>query len=245
MTDEQNATDQNISDAVTQTSSEIKPAVADQSQEKTEVAEEEKTLKQSQVNELVGITRKEAYERGKKEAEAVLKAAPVDTTEGFSTEAAPPAQMSSEQVQQMIKQEAANQANQAQAQKIVDELSQKVIAARDKYPDVDEKLGTLHLDYYPHIAGWANTLPNTVDVLYEMQKNPAKYGQVISLVNSGMPELAFAELQKLSKSIQQNDKGKEQQFPAEPLGQVKPTITGADNGSLTVEDIKNMPTMKA
>ncbi len=56
------------------------------------------------------------------------------------------------------------------------------------------------------------------------------------------PNMAQSDIAKLSHSIKANESAaaQAQQSAAAPLSQVKPSTTGADNGSMSVKDYKRL-----
>jgi len=196
-----------------------------------------------QIAVMTNSAKKQGYDEGLKDAQDSLKKeqsqAPVPNNQNSQNN-----QPNEQQLKQLVENEIDNRANLIEAQRITQELSQKIDAAKDTYSDFNEKVSALNLGNNVHIAMWANSLPNTADVLYDMASNPSKFAQVITLANSGSPQLAVKELKKLSQSIEENKKAKQQEFPNEPLGEIKATNKGLDNGSLSVSAIRKLPGMK-
>jgi len=194
----------------------------------------EKMLRQSEVNDIIGSVKKEAYEKGKREAASQPMQQPVQQHEqtigGVS-------QLSDEKIRQLINEESQKKTNYDTAQRIAQEFTQKMMAAKDKYPDFESTVTKLNLPQIPHIVNWANSLDNTADVMYEIAKYPAKFASIMTLAYTS-PHLAVEEMQRLSNSIKQNEAAVKQQTPAEPLSQVKPSTTGADNGSMSITDYR-------
>lgn len=205
----------------------VNPSVTQQTQP------QEKLVPQSQVNSLLTGKMNEAYEKGKREA---LAAQPVSQSAQQPTE-----NLSRDEINRIIDAKAQEQAQIAQYNEICNRLEQKVNAGKEKYPDFIEKVQHLNLANPANftIAAWAETLPNTADVLYELSSNPSKFANVLTLANGGSPALAVAELQRISKSIETNEAAKKEQMPPEPLSQTKPSTIGMDNGSMTVNDFRN------
>ena len=211
--------------------------------------EQEKVLKQSEVDNLIGITRRnsrqEGYDRAKSDFEKQNAIQSQQEPKQNQHVSGPP-QISDEHLRKLIDEEAQKRVNYQDAQRISDSLITKLSAAKSegKHTDFDETIAKLKLHEDAYIAAWANDLPNTADVLYEMGKSPSRYAAVINLVRSGKAELAVDEMRTLSNSIIQNNKAKEQKFPSDPLGQIKPTASGADNGSLSVSEIRKQSHMR-
>jgi hypothetical protein len=202
---------------------------------------QEKMLKQSEVNELVGKLKRESYERGLKDGSVKQpEYTPQSTQERSTTDT-----LSDDRVRNIIRDETEKQTQLALAQKVANEFTQKIIAAKDsnKYPDFEEKVMQLNLPSIPHIVGWANSLDNTADVLYDIAKDPVKFANVLMLSQTA-PHLAVQQLQKLSNSIKENENASKQPSAAEPLSQLKPSATGTDNGSMSIKDYRKQSWLK-
>ena len=199
---------------------------------------------------LTSDAKKKAYEQARKEIMEEFNKGNIPSNQGVNPQPSvsnnQPQQtnMSPENLDKLIEEQINRRAQRMEFDRASQQLVQKLDAAPQKYPDFNEKVSKLNLEKNLPIALWANNLPNTAEVLYEMASNPAKFAQVIGLVNSGTPQLAVDELQKLSKSIEDNEKAAQQKFPNEPFGQLKPSTNGLDNGSLTVSSIRKLPGMK-
>lgn len=238
----ENASSQNVSSPVVSTSATTSVDATAPVVEKPQ----EKLLKQSEVNEIVGSAKREAYEKGKRESLAEYQKSQAlvqqpnynanQTIGGMS-------QLSDEKIRQLINEEAQTMTNMAVAQKIANEFTQKMMAAKDKYPDFEQVVGELNLVDMPQIVNWANSLDNTADVMYELAKYPEKLSSVTVLAYTN-PRKATVLLQKLSDSIKQNESALKQPSASEPLSQIKPSTTGTDNGSRTVSDLRKQPWLR-
>ena len=154
-----------------------------------------------------------------------------------------------EQFRHMVQQEIATQAQQ-QAQEMffqrsISEFSSKIEDAKTRYPDYQEVVNTLGLDKMPEPAlksmvSLLNVAENGGDVLYDVAKNPTKYAGIINLVGIN-PNLAIAEIQRLSHSIKENEKATKTPIANPPLSQINPSTTGTDNGVMTLKDMKRQP----
>ena len=190
----------------------------------------ERTFTQTEVRRIAAKSKHEAYEKGKRDAEAMSqKAASLGGMDA----------MSEDKIRQLIQDESQRQANLAMAQKIADEFTQKMKAGEAKYPDFSEAVSDLNLPQVPHIVHWANGLDNTSDVMYDLAKNPAKFANVMMLSQTA-PHLAQREMKRLSDSIKKNEEAKAQKLPDEPLSQMKHSPVSTDNGRYTVSDYRKM-----
>jgi len=200
---------------------------------------QEKLLKQSEVNEIVGFVRKEAAERARREALAELqKTQTVNNDRDLNS-----VDLNDDRIRKIISEENERAANQAVANKIAMEFTQKMISAKNKYPDFEEVVTQLDLPNVPEIVHWTNSLDNTADVMYDIAKNPSKFANVLMLAQRA-PHLAQAELQRLSSSIKKNQEAQAQAQPKEPLSQINPSSAGMDNGKMSLSDLKKAPWLR-
>jgi hypothetical protein len=247
--------------------------VQDQSLPVETVAPEEaneKLLRQSEVDKLIGREKKKAYERGKMDGLAQLQPAQAEAAQSAPVAQAPvpqqaptyaPQQQNSmggmqqfnpDQIQQMIDERLAKQQQEYQQRlnddhnnRIANEFVTKLQAGKAKYPDFDKKVEPLlnSIGNIPEIAYLSNAVDNTADVIYELAENPTKIANILSLAQR-TPHLAHAEMIKLSNSIKSNESASQTPSVNEPLSQLKPSTVGGDNGSLSVKDFKKMPWLK-
>lgn len=228
---------------------EVQDQVIPQNSSAETVSPSEKMLRQSEVNELIGRYKKEAYNRGKMDAMNELQpqqqqpvAAPMQPS---------PQQMGGmqqpnmDQIRQMIAEQTRELQLQAASQQIANQFHSKIDAGKSKYPDFDEKVKPLwdSLGSVPEIAMLANGVDNTADVFYDLANNLHKVGTIKSL-HAMDPRLAQAEIMRLSHSIKSNQAATQTPSVNEPLSQIKPSTAGADNGNLEIDDLRRQPWMR-
>jgi hypothetical protein len=203
----------------------------------------EKLIPQSELNKIVGRVREEARQDGYARARAEMSAVEPQQSEqqqGYQSH-------SRENIEQLVAEKIKEQAQLEVAKKIAGDFTNKLLAAKEKYPDFEETVAQLNLPTIPQIVHWANSLDNTADVMYDIAKNPAKFANILMLSNNA-PLLAQRELQKLSSSIKKNEEAKsaaENVSVGEPLSQLKPSVTGTDNGKPTIRDLRKQSWMRA
>ncbi len=142
-------------------------------------------------------------------------------------------------------QELERQRQAAVGNQIANEFVSKLSAGKNKYPDFDEKVAPLLQEFQagrllPLIL-MGNATDNTVDVMYDLANNQHKIGSLMA-THREAPALAQSEMAKLSSSIKANEAAaaQAQQSAAAPLSQLKPSTSGADNGSMSVKDYKRL-----
>jgi len=241
--------DQNSADAAEQN---VAP------EESTQAVQEEKLLKQSEVNKLVGGVKVDAYEKGRRDAVAELerqrkteepKAAPATSTTPDQVT------MSHEELKRVIEQEASAREEQVRlreeqkkAEVVVNQFVGKMKLGMEKHPDFEEVVTKLDIpNMPPQIVDWANSMDNTADIMYEIGKNPSKFANVLTLSVTS-PRLAYDELMRLSDSIKKNEdaiKQGENTQVAEPLDQRKHSTAGVNSGKKsTVSDFRAQPWLR-
>jgi hypothetical protein len=212
----------------------------------------EKTLTQSEVDKIVGAKKHEAYEKGKREAYEsyyeALNAAPETQNQSSASNVQQTAQnagdMSTMDIDSRINdrlksvlQKQQETEYQKRYENMATQFDSKILAAKDKYPGLYEKLGKFNLINTVPLVDMANNMPNTAEIMHHVADNPAKWANLHATYGLN-PELALAEMNKLSNSLIANqDAVKKASVPA-PLSQVKPSNTGTDNGSMSVADYK-------
>lgn len=221
-----------IADGISQVqdvAQEATPAVTEQS-----VAE--KTFTQSEVDKIAARVRDESrqhgYNRAKQEIETQRQ-----STQPSQTSLGGMEQVSPDKINEMIENKLQDRVRQAEAERVAMDFVNKIKTAETKFPGLEEKVMKLNLAAAPHIFQWANSHDNTADIMNEFASNPTKYAEIIML--SGIsPDAARDMMQRLSTSIKQNQEALKQPSADEPLSQIRPSVAGTDNGSMSLRDMK-------
>ena len=201
---------------------------------------EEKMLSQSRVNELIAKAKREAHQKG---FDAALNSvsAPTQPADVPVQQAQAPAQAPVDpSMEQMIAQQVQHAQQQAvlQAQhnQMVTQLAAKIQEAQGRHPDFDAVTSRYDFTQHPEVLAVANNFDNAGDILYDLAKNPSKLAQVVnSKHDQGLTRMQLAEL---STGLQQNNQHASQNLPQEPLSQISASNVGADNGKMTMRDLK-------
>lgn len=220
-------------------------------------AQAEKMLSQSQVNEIVKREKAQATDKAKREMEKLYEMNQQNSTASAqqgALESAYDADTIREQVAEAIKQET-QRAQEEAYKKQLDEQEEeyrrnleqvgrsyqmKMTAGRDKYSDFEDVMQDYDVQAFPHIAFLAAEMDNTPDIMYELARNPLKVATLNDLAQKS-PKTAHRELEKLSKSIteNQNSIANEPHISA-PLHRPRSsTMAGSDSGKTTLQDLKN------
>ena len=161
-------------------------------------------------------------------------------------------QMSMEQIERMISERAPlavqQHVNQLKSESMVNTFVNKMQAAEQKYPGLEQKLNNLNYEdtRMLRLIEMSNGLENTGDIMNELLTNPQKLSVVLSEVIN-QPYLAHQQLMSLSNSIKVNQTALADEVQANaPMSQLKPsTHTGmADSKDVSVQDLRRMLSAK-
>jgi|SRR5580692_753730 hypothetical protein len=208
---------------------------------------QEKMLRQSEVNEIVGRAKQEAANRAvenyKRSMQQEAQAAPVykESSSEFNEERF--RRLAAEEAQRLRDQwiqEAQSNAEEQAAKRIVKNFYDKIEVGKQKYDDFDKVTGDLELRRFPNTVHMlAENLENASDVLYELSKNRSKLAQ-IELTARDFPQEALYELNRLSDSIKKNESVTGHRETNTPLNQQRSSNVGTDSSS-----VLSMPELKA
>lgn len=193
---------------------------------------QEKMLRQSEVNDLIGKAKHAYFEKGRRDAHAE------HAQQSTSGNLGGMPQLTEDQVRQMIADEAHKQTNIQAAHSMLSNFSTQMGASKSKYSDFDETVGNLgNLQNMPHVVHMAAETGMAGDIMYELGKNPGKVATLttLSYVN---PHLAKVEMQKLAESIKKNDEARQSPEAQEPLSRMSSSTVGTDNGSHSIRDLR-------
>lgn len=205
----------------------------------------EKMIPQSQVSRIAAREAREAAEKARAEAQAQFEQERAQMYQAQQQQAQPGnlggmQQYTPEQLREAIRQEAMLMTRQQMAQQIEHDFKQKIATERDTDPDFAELYDALGIENHADLVLWINGMDNSAKIVKDLAQNPSKFSNVLMLARSGSPELARRELNKLSASIKANIEAQKQPVADAPLGQLKPSNIGADNGDMTVSDYRLM-----
>lgn len=224
-------------------------------------AEPEKTLSQSQVNEIVKREKAAAAEKARREAQAEyaveMERLKTSQAQGMGGMAASNNNLD-ETVDKAVnakleklQQEAARKAmeaedakNKATLEETANKFHLKMGGGKDKFADFDEVMKDFEPGEFPAIAFLAAEMDNTAEIMYELANNPSKVAQLQILANQSV-KMARKEMTKLSQSIAQNQQAKTDNVTtAAPLSRLKSSTVGADSGKMGLKDYKNADWLK-
>lgn len=230
--------------------------------------ESERTFKQSEVNELVGRAKHEAIERYKNEGSMANRQQPSQQPayqpqqQGYGQQPQyqpqqPNAALDDERVKKLAAEETQRLRNEwieenrrnveaQDAQRIASEFFTKVGAGEGGIAAFEKTVASSGVDLrsIPYHVQLANQVDNTREVMEELLKNPSKIGAIQNLIDIDLragrtPNLAMAEIKRMSESIKTNDQASKFKSPNDPLRQLPPSNAASDNkGAMSVSDYK-------
>ncbi len=187
----------------------------------------EKVLRQSEVNELVGRVKHDAYSKGLRDAQGMTQPnAQAAPQQGQGMGGIP--QVTEDHVRQMIADEAHKQTQLAAAHGMLSNFVSQMGSGKGKYSDFDETVANL---------GDLKAIPHVVQMASETG-NPGKVATLTTLAYVN-PHLAKVEMKKLADSIKTNEQASKVPAAEDPLSQLKSSTVGTDNGSNAVRDLRN------
>lgn len=210
----------------------------------------ERMVPQSEVDKLAVALKNEHYEKGKRDA---MMTQQQTRDVGMGGQEAPQGQPSREEMARMIREEAQKlretemnehmaKQNQAAAQKILSEVSAKMVDAKGRYEDYDKIVGKLKLEKMPDLIRLANEFPNSGDIFYEFASKPQKLGNIRQLLKDEQDDLAYDAMMEISGSIAKNqDAMKRAPRLREPLDEIKPSSTSTDAEPMSLAYFKKQP----
>jgi hypothetical protein len=214
----------------------------------TPVSQDERSFRQSEVNEIVKRAKNDAVETYKrlhaeqpqyaqqKYGESQSPATINNSTyseENYRRIAAEEAKRHFEEVRQDALQQSQNES----AKRTVQNFFAKTVKGREKYQDFDQVTGDVDLGRFPNVVQLLGEyIDNSDDVFYELGKDRIKLANLEMLAERS-PNDAISHARKLSQSIKDNNSANVR-FPKEPLSQLKPSTTGTDSGALSVGDYR-------
>lgn len=208
---------------------------------------EERTFKQSEVNDIVKRAKYGAVEDFKRLQSEQPQYAREKYLEDRPSQVQP--QVSEENIRKMASEEAErlrdqwvqdarSKAEQESAQRIVQDFVKKISPGKEKYQDFEKVTGDIEYGRFGMVVQLlAQYVDNSHDVLYELGKDRFKLVQLEQLAHMS-PKDAIVQVQRLAKSIKDNEGTSNIKMPNEPLDQMQPSTHGTDNKVLSVTDYK-------
>jgi hypothetical protein len=215
----------------------------------------EKMLSVSRVNELVKKAKRDGERKMQEQLDAAkqqleqLQAQQGQQQAPEPQQAQQPQGVDAQAIQQQVMdlmqkkmQEDEQRRQQEQLEQEVNEVAKqyfgKIAEGKGMYDDFEAITADFDATAFPQLVYLATQADNTAGIIYELQKNPAKLATLSHLVDKS-PQMARAEINKLSQSIKTNQDAKNNaQDAQDPLNRLKPSPVGTDSGARTVRDYK-------
>lgn len=215
---------------------------------------DERTFRQSEVNDIVKKVKHEAvegYKRLQSEQPSYIQQKEAGRVEQpYQAPQSPNANVSSEhEVRRLASeevqrardqwmQEARTKSQEDEAKRTVQDFWNKTAPGKEKYQDFDKVTGDIEYARFPNVVQLlAKHVENSHDVLYELGKDRTKMATLETLAAMS-PRDAIIQAQRLAQSIKDNEAAKQVRVPNQPLSQLRPSNTGTDNGVMSVKDYR-------
>lgn len=217
--------------------------------------EPEKTLTQSQVNDIVKREKAQVAERVRREMESQMAGSKPDFDQEAIVQSVMNRVMEEAKRYEELEAKKAKEAQDAQEKEMLqrkaDEFYLRFNSGKDKYSDFEEVMRDFEPQDFPRVAFLAAETGSdgqpfdTTGIMYELAKSPQKLAYINELSFSS-PKLAKREIERLNQSIIKNQQAVESNVTArEPLSRLKSSSSvGADTGQMTLRDYKNAPWLR-
>ncbi len=195
----------------------------------------ERTLPQSQVNELIGRAKHEAVESYKRQ-QSQPSSQPQSDYRPQQQNTMPESdyrRIAAEEAQRLRDQwisDAQGKSEQEHAQRVVQNFWDKIAAGKNDYEDFETVTGDISLPAFPNVVQLlADHVDNAHDLLYEFGKDRLKLEQIERL-SERSPKDAIVQIKRIAESIKANQAATRMRTPNAPLSQQRPSNTGTDAG---------------
>lgn len=212
---------------------------------------EERTFKQSEVNDIVQRAKHDVearYKRMQQEQPQYLQQKygdtsnqtinqPVNNDDHYRRIAAEEAQ----RLRDDWMREATERTQAESAQRTVQNFWTKIAPGKEKYQDFESVTGDIDLQRFPNVIQLlGDYVENSHDVLYALGQDRTKMANLEQLALLS-PKDAIVAAKRLAQSIKDNEDATKVRQPREPLSQMRPSNTGTDSGVKAVKDYRRDP----
>jgi hypothetical protein len=211
--------------------------------------QQEKMLRQSEVNDIVGRAKSEAATRAVEQYKRSQQESAQSQQHSNYTQQSNDS-MSEEKIRKLAGEEAARLRSEWMteqqtrietdaAKRIVKTFYDKLATGKDKFDDFDQVTNDVKLERFPNTVHMlAEHIDNADEVMYEISKNRSKLAR-IEQTSRDFPEEALWDLKRLSESIKANNAAGLVKTPRAPLSQQRSSNVGTDSGgALSMRDLK-------
>lgn len=131
------------------------------------------------------------------------------------------------QQQRQLAEDAENKrkALESRVEQSLTEVTPKILAAKKKYADFDSVVNEAGIDQNPLLAIFANEVPNSGEVIYELSNSPQKLATFNLLASKdSTAKAALKFIKGISDAISQNQEAvSKNKLPSSPLKSIKPS----------------------
>lgn len=212
---------------------------------------QEKMLPVSRVNEIVKKQKLEAEQRARRQLEEEYQRKLMETQQISQNQSnyletnsrEVDADAIARKVRENLEQEMQQRAIEQEIREVANNYLAKMNLAKSSYDDFDEVTKDYNAAAFPQLTYLVSGMENGGDVMYDLLKNPSKLSTIDSLANKD-PHLAHRELLRLSQSINENKRAKEEAQQVSinsPLDRLNASRTTGSSGKLSIDDLRNNP----
>lgn len=150
-----------------------------------------------------------------------------------------PAQIE-QQIRAIAPQVLQEHAHKMQVDSTVQTFLNKLSSAKDRFPDLEDRLGKYDMSRIGPVLALSTKFDNTADILDDLDKNPHKIVELMN-IHSINKDKAEDKMRLLSSSIRANLEGAKTPKHTEPLSQIHTSPVGAGDGTQdeSLEAFKN------
>lgn len=216
-----------------------------------EAVAEQKMLPMDRVNDIARRAKMEGYEKAKAEYASEMQSK-MNQQSAEQPVAAP--QAGDETRKQVVEEisrlaqehklKLEEEAEKKRLQEIANNYFEKMEKGSELFEDFDEVMKGFNASKNADVIELAHEFDNLPQIIYELANNRSKAAELRRMAKDD-PEDALYELQRLAKSISQNEEAQQQYIPAKPpLTKPKPSHVGTDSGVMSLKDYKNASWLK-
>ena len=240
-----------VDSAVQQTSEQVAPS----DNTNYQVEAQEKLISQSDVNKIVTAQKQKSYDRGlaaARQSQVQENYRPEQqSVHSGGVESAPG--MNKSQIDEMIKSGVAESMQQQKLQAeqnhwqgvangMVKKFEESANEARDNIEGFNDTMSRIDLvKVAPGLFAAASSLDNPAEVLHHLVANRAIDIKSLDNLSNDAPQLAAAELKKISDRLKQNKNAKNLPNAPDPIGQIDTNVRDGIGGAepQSIADFKN------
>jgi len=133
------------------------------------------------------------------------------------------------------------QSHQKRINDLANDYTAKIAAAKETHPDLFARQH--ELNELAMLVPFINETSEVAGISQHLLDNGGAFANLLVLSQQS-PERVRRELKKIEASIKANDAARSREYPNEPLSQPTPSKNAMDNGSSSIEALKQQPWLR-